>query len=438
MRIGLVIDYYRPHAIGGAERSTRELARALVERGHEVTVLTPNYGAAREEMDDGARIYRYWFPRRMEPGQTAPAFWIKNPLYYWASSRAIAACARERQIEILHAQNTFTQVATYLASRRLGIPCVATIRDLGSLCSIGHLASVAYDPDHICTRSFLRCAREFAVCYHGRAGLGFRTLLFFDSLFKQADLAWRQRILRRYARIIFVSRGLKEVYLQHGFRAEAERLTVAYNLPPNIAGWRENVGGPPAEWHLPEAAPIVAYAGKLSLGKGAHVLFEAIPRVVERRPDVVFVLAGSPTPQVAVPLSIPAGNIRVLGRVPNDQVHALLKRANLFVLPSVWPEPLSSAVLEALAFGVPVIGTNCGGTPEQIIDGKNGWLVARNDPAALAGAILNGLADPDRLQRMGERCGAILRERFDRDKIVNDLLAIYAAAIAERAGATRR
>jgi len=438
MRIGFVIDYYQPHAIGGAERSTRELARALVERGHEVTVLTPSYGAAREETDDGVRIYRYWFPRRMEPGQTAPAFWIKNPLYYWASSRAITACARERQIEIFHAQNTFVQLATYLASRRLGIPCVATVRDLGSLCSIGHLASVAYDPAHRCAKSFLRCAREFAARYHGRARLGFRTLLFFDSLLKQADLAWRQRILRRYARIIFVSRGLKEVYLQHGFRAEAERLAVAHNLPPNIAGRRENVGGPPAEWHLPEASPVVAYAGKLSLGKGAHVLFEAIPRVVERRPEVVFVLAGSPTPQVEVPRTVPEHNIRLLGRVATEQVYALLKRANLFVLPSVWPEPLSSAVLEALAFGVPVIGTNCGGTPEQIIDGENGRLVERGDPAALAEAILNALADPIRLRRMGEGCSAILRERFDRDKIVNDLLAIYAAAIAERAGATRR
>jgi glycosyltransferase involved in cell wall biosynthesis len=431
MNIGLVIDYFKPHAIGGAERSTSELARALAERGHDVTVLTPNYGAPPEETDGGVRICRYWFPRRMAPGQIAPAFWIKNPLYYWMSSRPIAEHVRRLNIEILHAQNTFVQVATYLAARRAGVPCVATLRDLGSLCSLGHLASVAYDPNHICSRSFFRCAREFAACYHSRTGLGFRIRLVCDSLFKQADLAWRQRLLRRCSRIIFVSQGLKEVYLRHGFRAPPDRLSVAYNLPPNVLAASDRLGSPPPGWRLPDTAPVVAYVGKLSLGKGAPVLFEAIPHVVERHPDVVFVLAGSPTPQVEVPATISNRNIRLLGRVPTEQVYALLRRANLFVLPSVWPEPLSSAVLEALVFGVPVVGTKCGGTPEQIIDGENGWLVERGDSVALAEAIVNALADANRLRQMSERCGTILRDRFDPDKIVGQVLSIYQSAITE-------
>jgi glycosyltransferase involved in cell wall biosynthesis len=431
MKIGLVIDYFKPHAIGGAERSTGELARALVERGHDVTVLTPNYGAPPEEKDEGVRICRYWFPRRIEPGRIAPAFWIKNPLYYRLSAREIVRIARRLEIEILHAQNTFVQTATYRAARRLGIPCVATVRDLGSLCSVGHLCSVGYDPEHICSKSFFRCAREFADCYHSRAGLGFRIRFVFDTLFKQVDLIGRQRILRRYSRIIFVSHGLKDEYLRRGFRAQAERLAVAYNLPPNVPAMNNKEGSPPPEWRLPETAPIVTYAGKLSLGKGAHVLFEAIPRVVERRPDVVFVFAGRPTPQVEIPTTIPDCNLRVLGQIPPQQVYALLKRSSLFVLPSVWPEPLSSAVLEALAFGVPVVGTKCGGTPEQIVDGENGLLVKRGDHAALAEAILKALANANALRRMSERCQTVLRERFDPDGIISEMLAIYASAIAE-------
>jgi len=431
MRIGLVIDYYKPHAVGGAERSTQELARALVRRGHDVTVLTPNYGAAAEEDDQGVRICRYWFPRRVEPGQMAPAFWIKNPFYYWLSARAAAEIARRRGLEILHAQNTFVQVTTYGAARRAGIPCVATLRDLNALCSVGHLCAVAYDPDHICSKSFVRCRREFLACYYPRASTTFRIRLRLDSRFKQSDLARRQRILRRYAKLIFVSNGLKEEYLRHGFHASPERLAVAYNLPPDLSGVSEAGGPTPAEWDLPASAPVVAYAGKLSLGKGADVLLDAIPRVLERRPDVVFVLAGRPTPQVDAATTIPQRNLRLLGQVSSDRVYALLRRANLFVLPSVWPEPLSRGVLEALAFGVPVIGTRCGGTPEQIVEGENGWLVERGDSVALAERIVSALAVPEVLRRMSDRCRALLRERFDADKIIGQMLAIYQSAIDE-------
>jgi len=438
MRIGFVIDYFKPHTIGGAERSTAELAQALVEHGHDVTVLTPNYGASPEEDDKGVRIRRYWFPRRIEPGQVASAFWIKNPLYYWMSSKAIARISRALQIEILHAQNTFVQIATYRAARQLKVPCVATLRDLGSLCPLGHLCSVGYDPDHLCSKSFLRCAREFARCYYSGARLGFRIRFLFDSLSKQLDLLWRQRILRRYSRIVFVSHGLKEEYLRHGFRAQPERLAVAYNLPPSPPTASSKVGPLPAEWRLPEMAPIVTYAGKLSLGKGVHILLEAIPRVIQQRPDVVFVLAGRPTPQVKIPPTIPSRSIRVLGHIPSQRVHALLQRSSLFVLPSIWPEPLSSAVLEALAFDVPVIATRCGGTPEQIVEGENGLLVERGDPIALANTILSTLADRDRLRRMSEGCRTVLRERFDPDKIVGEMVAIYSSAISQNTEARRR
>lgn len=431
MRIGLVIEHFMPHTIGGAERSTRELARALAERGNTVAVLTPNYGAAREERDGEVRIFRYWFPRRIEVGRMAPAFWIKNPLYYWISGRAIGRLARRLRLDILHAQNSFVQVPTYFAARRAGLACVATVRDLGSLCSVGHLSAVGYDPDHVCSESFRRCAREFVACYYPRAGLGFRIRFTIDLFFKQVDLLWRQRVLRRYSRVVFVSRGLRDEYLRHGFPVASERLSVVYNLPPQEASLG-TAGRPLAEWRLPASGPVVVFLGRMTLGKGADVLLAAIPRVLERHGDAVFVFAGRRSPQVEIPPDIPERNIRLLGQVAHEQVAVLLERASLLVLPSVWPEPLSSAVFEALAAGVPVIGTTRGGTPEQIVEGQNGWLVAPGDPQALADAIARALDDRQALRSMGERCRALLRERFDRRKIVDEMLAIYEAAIAEK------
>ncbi len=434
MNIGLVIDYYWPHAVSGAERSTQELARGLAARGHTVTVLTPNYGAPSEEEDDGVAIRRYWFPQRVEPGCMASAFWAKEPLYSRISAWAIVSIARRRGIEILHAQNTYVQIPTYLAARRLGLPCAATLRDLNSLCPIGHLLSAAYDPQHQCVRDYRRCVREFLACYHADASRGFRWRLRLDALWKRLDLARRQRALRRFSKIIFVSRGLMDEYLRHGFRARQDQLAVVHNLPPQISDSELRAAPlpPPAEWNLPECAPVIAYVGKLSLGKGAHILLEAIPRVLARHADAVFVFAGRPTAPVKIPPGIPARNVRLLGHVPASDVQALLRRADLFILPSIWPEPLSSAVLEALAFGVPVIGTARGGTPEQIVEGENGWLVPPANAGALGDAIAAALEDPERLARMRPRCRSLLRKQFDEEQILAAMVSIYAAAVQSR------
>ena len=429
MRIGFVIDYFKPHTLGGAERSTQALARALIARGHDVTILTPNYGAPWREVDQGVPIRRYWFPRRVEPGRMASGFWIRNPLYYRIAARAIAKWGRQCDVQLLHAQNSYVQVPTWLAAYRLGVPCVATIRDLGSLCSSGYLCSAGYDSEHVCAQSVHRCAREFFACYYPRASRWFRLRFMIDIFLKQRDLVRRQRLLRRFAKVIFVSQGLRDEYIRHGFDIDAGRVAVVYNIPPDV-GDSEDLPPPPEAWELPDGAPIVVFAGRMTLGKGADVLLKAIPRVRERHRDALFVFAGRPSPQVEVPASLRSEDVRVLGRISNEQIHVLLKRARLLVLPSIWPEPLSSAVLEALAFGVPVVGTRRGGTPEQVVDGENGWLVEPGDPAALADAISCALDDPERLRRMSDRCRSILRERFDPDTITAQMLAIYQSAIA--------
>lgn len=429
MKIGLVIDYFKPHSIGGAERSTRELARALVEHGHEPTILTPNYGAPPEEDDDGVPIRRYWFPRKIAPGRQAPGLWIKNPLYYWVEARLIASIAGKLGLEILHAQNSYVQIPTYHAARRLRKASVATIRDINALCTVGHLTSSGRDPEHHCPGEFHRCRREFFAAYYPHATAWFRLRWTMDVFLKQFDLRWRQRVLQRYSTVLFVSQGIREEYRRHGFPVEACNTAVVHNIPP--ASRPEHKPNPiPAEWNIPPDAPVVAFVGKISLGKGVHILLQSIPQVLRRYPDAVFVLAGRWTPQVEIPRDLPSDNIRRVGRIPSELVQSLLSRADLSVLPSLCPDAFSSAVLEALECGTPVIGTLRGGTPEQIVDGENGWLVEAGDAEGLAAAIVEALSDRDRLHRMSVRCRTTLSELFNRDRIVDEMIAVYDSALA--------
>jgi glycosyltransferase involved in cell wall biosynthesis len=100
--------------------------------------------------------------------------------------------------------------------------------------------------------------------------------------------------------------------------------------------------------------------------------------------------------------------VHFAGFVPHAAIPAVLQHADLLVLPSLY-EDLSSALIEAMAAGLPVVATSVGGTADLVHDGVNGLLVAPRDPAALAAAISRILADPAaaaRLSAAGRRTAA--------------------------------
>ena len=87
---------------------------------------------------------------------------------------------------------------------------------------------------------------------------------------------------------------------------------------------------------------------------------------------------------------------RIRGHVDHDEARDLLCRSRLLVVPSR-SEPQGVVVLEALASGTPVIGSNVGGIPDMIRDGENGWLVRPQNSDDLRRAILKAFHDPAKL-----------------------------------------
>ena len=96
------------------------------------------------------------------------------------------------------------------------------------------------------------------------------------------------------------------------------------------------------------------------------------------------------------------GRVTFHGRLPKDELHDLLRRSAVAVVPSTWYENQPMAVLEALAVGLPVIGSDLGGIPELIDPGHDGLLVPPGDDKALATAMGELLADPARAFAMGQ------------------------------------
>jgi glycosyltransferase involved in cell wall biosynthesis len=140
----------------------------------------------------------------------------------------------------------------------------------------------------------------------------------------------------------------------------------------------------------------------------------------------VFVFVGD-SGDVEVPV-VPWA--RRLGRLPNDEVLALYAGADVVAVPSVIPDAFSRVILEAMAAGRPVVGTDVGGTPELIQDGETGLLVPRHDPAALAAALERLLDDPALAARLGAAARRRVETRFSPEASLERLVALYTAVRA--------
>lgn len=163
--------------------------------------------------------------------------------------------------------------------------------------------------------------------------------------------------------------------------------------------------------HAPsrEAPARVLFVGRMIRDKGPDVLVGAAALL--GRDDLEFVLVGSdgfdrnaaPSPyETELRRLASEGRVRVAFEpfVDRTEVPALLRSADVFVVPSQWPDPCPLTVGEGLASGVPVIASDIGGIPEIL--GDAGRLVRPGDPADLAAAIAAIADDPGLRRRMGE------------------------------------
>src|SRR5262249_22243235 len=161
----------------------------------------------------------------------------------------------------------------------------------------------------------------------------------------------------------------------------------------------------------PDRGPLrLLYVGRLELRKGADLLLEVLPRLLEEFPTLEAVLVGQddlPVDGTSLKqrfLAAHAGQpflarIRFTGLVPDAELERAYAGCDLFVAPSRY-ESFGLVYLEAMRLGKPCIGTRAGGIPEVLEDGVNGVLVPPGDAVALEEAIRSLLGDPDARRRL--------------------------------------
>ena len=418
MNVVFTTVYFLPFTPGGTATSLRLLARALVQAGDRVTIVTPAYGAPRDDVIEGARVVRFPVARRLVAGASlAPARDHVNPRFHLRLARAALAAARAVGADVLHAQEKHALVGTYFAARRLGRPVFVTLRDFGLICPITTcLLSASRVPDDCSVWKLQReCVDEFHRLYGSRDGM---LRLRAATALRYADAWLKRAILRRVDGVVGVSEEILTIYAEAG-RIRRERARAIHNLPAVPTPQPEAAARLRAAHDLP-SRPIVLYVGKRSPGKGWPVWLEAIGLIAAKRPDACFVVAGQGDDRIPS-----ADNVRLLGALPHDDTLALYELADVVVHPAVWPEPFSRVLLEAAAAGKAIVATRVGGTPEAVADGVTALLVEPRDPVALADAVTRLLDDETLRRRLGQRAAEAAATRASGAHVVAQMHAFY-------------
>ena len=357
---------------GGAEHVLVDLARVAGEAGIEMRVvsLMPLGGHRYPQVlrDLGVRVDSLDLPSRWDP----------------RGLRRAVRLLRPDPPDLLHSHLKHADLVAAYAAPRLGAPMISTLHLVED--EVGLVARLKRDLGAVARR-------------------------------------------RRAARTIAVSDALRRWYVG-AFRVDpASVVTIPNGIPAPAPVAEEQRAALRAEFGVPVDGLLAVTVAIFREGKGHDDLLAAAALLGDL--PVRFVLAGSGPEEARLRAAAEAAGLA--GRVAfagfREDVAGLLAAADLVVHPS-HADALPTALIHALAAGVPAVATRVGGIPE-IVGEEAGALVPAADPAVLAAAIRSLAADPERRRRMGAAARERFAARFEGTAWAGRLKALYDEVLAE-------
>lgn len=235
----------------------------------------------------------------------------------------------------------------------------------------------------------------------------------------------------RPARALFVSEALRAEALAvcpGVFEGRSEVLHDGVRLPNPRRATRDALR---ADLGLPADSVVIALTGQISEVKGIWDFVEAARLLAPTRPKAVFAVLGDDLKGKGALRQAMEHRVSEHGLGPRfhflgfrDNAPDLIPAFDIVAVPS-HVEPLGNATLEAMAAGVPVVGSRVGGIPEMVVDGETGRLVPPKDPRALAGALERLVTDQALREQFGQAGRARAVARFSLRAHADRLQSVY-------------
>mgnify|MGYP001306610950 CR=1 FL=1 len=373
MRIGIVCPYSFD-VPGGVQNHVRDLAEALLELGHQVSVL-----AAAEKEED---LPDYVVPA----GGAMPVPYngsvARLSFFGPISAARVRRWLREGQFDVLHVHEPITPSLSLLACLAARGPVVATF----------HTAI---------TRS------RFVAAAH----------------------APLQLVLEKITARIAVSALARKVQVEHLGGGAVE-------IPNGVNVARFASATPLPGWEEGQRAPTLGFLGRFTEPrKGFGILLSAFADLVTSRPDLRLLVAGPGDPEEVlerVPAQV-AERVVFLGMLSEVDKPRMLRSVDLYIAPNTGGESFGMILTEAMAAGTPVLASDLDAFRRVLDGGSAGELFPVGDAAALAAAAGRLLDDPARRAELVARARVVVA-RYDWAVIARRVLEVYQTAIEAASG----
>lgn len=358
---------------GGVERGTVDVAAAAAAAGFRSIVASEGGPMVRELTRAGAE--------HIDLPMASKRPWVMR-----ANADRLVELIRSESVDIVHARSRAPAWSAWWATRRTGTPMVTT--------------------------------------FHGTYNLGFPGKRRYNSVMTRGD------------RVIAISEFIADhMRRNYGGMMDTARIRV---IPRGIDMGHYDSEQVSAErvirlsdrWRLPDGMPVVMLPGRLTRWKGQLLLLRAL-KELETRP-VRCLLVGSAQGRTGYQREVEAmarklgvaDMVHVVGDC--DDMPAALKLADVVVSASLDPEAFGRVAVEGQAMGRPVVAPRHGGAPEQVVEGRTGWLFNPGDPFDLAVKIDTALRLDSRARdRLYLQAVENARARFDKRRMCADTLAVY-------------
>ncbi len=404
MRVLFITNWFPPSYTGGAEVATYHTCRALIRLGFDCSVLVIN-NRAPEIVDewyelDGIPVHRVVYRRTPRTHLT--------DVFDWRIYRTVKSNLTRTAPDLVHVQNVSgSTLAPYVACRRLNLPVVNTLHDLGLLCPNNMLyrADGSFcDPVKAsdCRHCFRRYDYWGAIPYRRRVFAG---------------------LTSNVQRFISPSQALIERHVEAGYQRERFRLVrLGFEDRPSHSKQTDQTDAIP----LTSGRPTLVFAGGGVQIKGAGVLLRALPALAKAVDGIRLIVAGGGEESILAEFRKYQPTVQVLGQMPFGAMRSLFAQADLTLVPSVWHENSPVVIYESFQSGTPVVGTELGGVPELVTHGQTGYLFPVGDAQALVDCVRSHFSLPARERRlMRLRCVQEVRTRFSLEQHLTALQTVY-------------
>jgi len=361
---------------GGVERSTVEVAQAIVEAGGRAVVVSAG----------GTMVYEL---TKVGAEHIEMPVHSKNPFVMYKNINRLVEVIKQYRADVVHVRSRAPAWSTYFAAKRTGKPLVIT--------------------------------------FHGTYSVGNFLKRRYNAIMTSGD--------RIIANSRFIAGHMRRIYGVPVNKIRVIHRGVDLQRFDQQAISAERVVALATNWRLEDGYPVIMLPGRLTRWKGQTVFIDAIKKLGRR--DVRCLLVGDAQGREdyrkELENRVESHGLGEIVRIVDhcDDMPAAYMLTDIVVSASTDPEAFGRVVIEAQSLGRPVIATAHGGAQETVIENETGWLVPPGDPDALAETINKALnLTADERATLSEKGVANIHNNFSKETMCSKTLDVYNEVLA--------